>query len=158
MAFILSAQRHESDSAHNWERYQAYLQSVRDRFPKNAFHIATSEWWYSFDEPSAPHDSRLINFTLSDRMADSEADGQFCSIKIELQSAYSGRIILHYPRVERYQLSMPGNNSSGIHGDWRYDEFSLSDGGFLVHTIEWADGPDWVITASELLHEYLSYA
>jgi len=42
-----------------------------------------------------------------------------------------------------------------IHGDWRYDEFS-TDGtpGRFTHTIEWADGPTWRITANELIHEY----
>lgn len=154
---MLSAQRGAPDfSVQNWERYQAYLRSVRDRFPANAYQIATSEWWYSFDAPAAPHDGRLVNLTISDKWAESESEERFCSIAIDLQSAYSGRILLRYPKVERYQLTMPGYNASGIHGDWRFDEFSLSEDGFLVHTIEWADGPDWVITATELFHEHSS--
>ena len=45
--------------------------------------------------------------------------------RIELQSAYYGRIIFRYLKIEHYQLTMPGNTSSEIHGDWRYDEFLL---------------------------------
>ncbi|MFZ5570934.1 MAG: hypothetical protein ACOZF0_11045 [Thermodesulfobacteriota bacterium] len=151
MAFILSKQRHSDNSDQNWVQYMGYLNSVRDRFPKNAFKIATSEWWYSFDKPEAPHDSRLINFTMSDTI---EKNNQYCRITVELESAYSGRITLRYPIVEKYQLNMPGTNITRTHGDWRYDEFSLSDDGLIIHTIEWADGPDWIITASDIIHEY----
>ena len=46
-------------------------------------------------------------------------------------------------------------DESGIHGGWRYDEFTLSDEGLVIHTIEWGDGPVWTIKATDLLHEYM---
>ena len=52
MSYILSAQRDSPEySEENSKRYLQHLASLRDRFPKNAYEIATSEWWYSFDDP-----------------------------------------------------------------------------------------------------------
>jgi hypothetical protein len=63
MSFILSANRDRDsieEARKNWDDYQAHLEALRDRFPVSAFEIATSDWWYQFDLPGAPHDSRLI--------------------------------------------------------------------------------------------------
>lgn len=58
-----------------------------------------------------------------------------------------------YPRVFGYSLA----NLASAHGhyDWRYDEFRLSDGGNLIHEIEWAGPPGtgarWVIEADDVV-------
>jgi hypothetical protein len=41
------------------------------------------------------------------------------------------------------------------HGDWRYDEFRLSERGHLIHEIEWAYGVEcrafsWIIEADDI--------
>lgn len=157
MPFILSANRdHDSpeNSLKNWEDYQAHLTKNKASFPKSAFALATSAWWYCSDLPEAPHDSRLLAFRMGDYGASEWDNHQLPWIEIELQSAYSGRIRLRYPKVYRYELKM-GGESPGIHGDWRYDEFSLTDGGNLRHTIEWADGAVWTIEGSDLEHKHV---
>jgi hypothetical protein len=157
MSFILSANRdHDSleELRKNWEDYQSHLTAHKDKFPSSAFEIATSAWWYQFDLPEAPHDSRLVAFRMGDHGAPTWDNQQFSWIEIELHSAYSGTILLRYPKVYRYDMKMAAS-SKGIHGDWRYDEFALTDEGNLLHTIEWADGALWVIEASDLEHEHV---
>lgn len=157
MSFILAANRdHDSldEARKNWDVYQAHLEALKDSFPASAFEIATSSWWYQFDLPEAPHDSRLIAFRMGDHGAPTWDNQQFSWIEIELHSAYSGTIMLRYPIVYRYELRM-AESSQGIHGDWRYDEFTLTDEGNLLHTIEWADGALWVIEASDLEHRHM---
>ncbi|MEM1084922.1 MAG: hypothetical protein AAGI48_12495 [Verrucomicrobiota bacterium] len=156
MSFILSTNRDHGSQDKlrtDWDAYVAHLRALEDRFPKSAYAIATSSWWYQFDLPEAPHDSRLIAFRLGDYGAADWDNHKFSWIEIELQSAYSGRILLRYPKVYRYNLGMDGE-SQGIHGDWRYDEFSLTENGHLLHTIEWADGAVWRIEASDLEHKH----
>jgi hypothetical protein len=157
MSFILAANRdHDSveEARKNWERYQAHLEALKERFPSSAFEIATSTWWYQFDLPEAPHDSRLIAFRMGDHGASTWDNQKFSWIEIELHSALSGTILLRYPKVYRYDLGM-AEASQGIHGDWRYDEFTLTDEGNLLHMIEWADGAVWVIEASDLEHRHI---
>lgn len=157
MSFILAANRdHDSleEGRKNWEDYQVHLEALKERFPDSAFKIATSDWWYQFDLPEAPHDARLIAFRMGDHGAPSWDNPKFSWIEIELQSAYSGRILLRYPLVYRYEM-MVKEASRGIHGDWRYDEFTLTNEGHLLHTIEWADGAVWVIEASDLEHRHI---
>jgi hypothetical protein len=152
MSFILAAQRDSDEfTTVNWSEYQAHLLSLKPRFPKNAFRIATADWWYGFSTAKGPHDSRLISASI---LEESVKGRRKCALKISLRSAAGGTIFLSYPGVIRYQLEMPPETWPG-HGDWRYDEFTLSDDGYLVHTIEWADGPTWVITAGNLLYKFI---
>ncbi len=157
MSYILSANRdHDSfeNACENWENYQSYLRALKDKLATSAFEIATSSWWYQFDLPEAPHDSRLNAFRMGDHGAPAWDNQKYSWIEIELHSAYSGTILLRYSNVSWYELRM-SNESQGVHGDWRYDEFSLSAEGNLLHTIEWADGAVWVIEASDLKHQYI---
>lgn len=152
MSFILSAQRDAGDFAalrENWEKYMRSLEDARSLIPPNTYGIAISEWWYQHDRPEAPHDSWLQKLELSE--AKDEDGARYVTIRIELASAYHGTIVLVYSKVHAYSLVM-GERS---HGDWRYDEFS-NDGtaGRFTHTIEWADGPVWTITAGDLIHSF----
>ncbi len=158
MSFILAANRDNNnldEARKNWEEYQIHLEALKDRFPTSAYEIATSSWWYQFNLPEAPHDSRLIAFRMGDHGAPSWDNQQFSWIEIELHSAFTGTILLRYPKVYRYELKMT-ETSQGIHGDWRYDEFTLTDEGYLLHTIEWADGAVWLIEASDIEHRYIA--
>jgi hypothetical protein len=48
MAYILSAQRMSVQAlTANMAEYQAYLASVKNRFPKSPYELATSDWFYS---------------------------------------------------------------------------------------------------------------
>ena len=157
MSFILSANRNSENFDQlrkNWDDYQTHLKALQDKFPASAYEIATSSWWYQFDLPEAPHDSRLVAFRMGDYGAPTWDNQKGSWIEIELCSAYSGTILLRYPQVFNYDLKMAGD-SLGIHGDWRYDEFCLTDDGHLLHTIEWADGATWRIIASDLQHRHI---
>jgi hypothetical protein len=76
------------------------------------------------------------------------------AIQTQLLGAYHDcRIQLFYPRVFRYRLDAPAAEI-GL-GDWRYDEFTLSPTGRVIHEIEWAGFPgnpasSWIIEASDV--------
>jgi hypothetical protein len=63
MAFILSAERGD-DATAAFARYRAYLEQHRDRFPRNAYALATSDWYYDPHEHRCPHDAWLESATL----------------------------------------------------------------------------------------------
>ncbi|WP_338288142.1 hypothetical protein [Luteolibacter sp. LG18] len=153
MPFILSAQREDLPSfLENWKNYRASLEAAQGLFPRNAYEIAISDWWYDPNRPEGPHDAWLQKLEVGE--AKDEDGVRHVMIRIELASAHHGTIVLVYPKVYSYCLAM-GEAWRDIHGDWRFDEFS-HDGtaGRFTHTIEWADGPVWTITASDLIHSF----
>ncbi|HET7463563.1 MAG TPA: hypothetical protein VFJ82_20080 [Longimicrobium sp.] len=65
MAFILSAQR-DGASGGWYERYMEYLAENRGRFPPGAYALATSTWYFGFNDPRGPHDAWLEEVTISE--------------------------------------------------------------------------------------------
>ncbi len=130
MAFILSANRKDpKESAEAFREYQLYLASVERQFPPSAFKLATSDWYFG-GGPKSPHDGWLES------------------------------IQLHYARVFNYSLSASFHTEPGAeisHGDWLWDEFTLSDKGNVVHEIEWQHGV-WKIEADDVLYRWTEVA
>ena len=136
MAFILSEDRigSVSELKNAFERYQTYLSVNRERFPVGAFELASSEWYFSFDDPRAPHDAWLHELSISE----SQGEGGVGSviIRIKLLNAQQDRFLqFSYSNVSGYELGLASQSG---HRDWRYDEFRLTDGGQVLHEIEWA--------------------
>ena len=155
--FILGGERDE-DVVAAFARYSAYLKANESRFPPSAYSLATSDWYYGFEDHRAPHDSWLESASILEPSSGARSEKRSSSLTIRLLGAYhDGFIEFHYPEVFGYQLSA-GGLSQG-HGDWRYDEFRLDAKGRLVHEIEWAAfGVDsrWVIVANDVLHKWSS--
>lgn len=131
------------------------MESVRSRFPASALALATSDWYFGFADPRAPHDAHLQSITVSE--AQSEAPDAFpvVTIRIRLLSAQGGIIEFLYPQVFRYNLVCSGSHS--FHSDWRYDEFRLSDDDYVIHEIEWwhaGESGRWLIESSDVQHQW----
>ena len=155
MAFILAKQR-EVDCRAAFARYEAYLAEQKARFPKKAYALATSNWYFSFDDQRAPHDARLRSVTLTDAEP-AEKDGLLqSSIRVSLFGAQSDVVIeFTYSGVIAYSLS--ASMVLQGHCDWRYDEFRLSATGNLIHQIEWwgaSQTANWTIEASDVEHTW----
>jgi hypothetical protein len=57
MVFILSADGRDEDVVGAFRRYQDYLQSLKDGFPPSAYALATSDWYFNFNDHRCPHGS-----------------------------------------------------------------------------------------------------
>jgi hypothetical protein len=154
MTYILAAQRDGSpaEMIANFERYQAFLEGSRSRFPPGAHALATSDWYYNFEDHRCPHDAWLEEATIRESAVGEARAQRTVALEIRLLSAYhDGHISFRYPQVFAYRLD--ASNSGQGHRDWRYDEFRLSDTGHVIHEIEWA-GPGatsrWLIEASDV--------
>jgi hypothetical protein len=67
---------------------------------------------------------------------------------------HDGHIEIRYPQVFAYSPSF--DRAEGGHGDWRYDEFRLSDEGRLIHEIEWRwQHGSWLIVASDIEFQWI---
>jgi|SRR5690606_12244825 len=153
MAFILAAERDPSDDVVGLFRaYEEYLKTNRARFPESAYALATSEWYFNFQDSRCPHDAWLEELRIEEPADGARQEVRHVAIRVRLLGAYhDGYIELCYPRVFRYNLSL-GNGQTG-HQDWRYDEFRVAETGHLIHEIEWCGMEDvgrWIIEASDV--------
>jgi len=156
MAFILSAQSKTidfDDIRERWRAYQDYLQANREAFPKNAFTLATSDWYYNPEDHGAPHDAWLESISIQESASGERNEIRQTSLRIKLLGAYQDCYLeFFYPVVYGYSLAT--TNVRDGHADWQADEFRLSDSGNLIHEIEWAafKGVEarWIIEASDV--------
>jgi hypothetical protein len=122
--------------------------------------LATSDWYFSFADHRCPHDAWLESATFSEPASGEQHEQRSVSLRIRLLGAcHDGHIELFYPQVFRYSLACA--DASRGHGDWRYDEFRLSEHGHLLHEIEWwsPDAPaHWLIEASDVELRWLPLA
>jgi hypothetical protein len=151
MAFILSSDD-GNEATSGYQRYLEYLSTVKNKFPSSAYQLATSDWYFNFNDHRCPHDAWLESFTLSESSTGKRSEVRTLSLKVRLLGAYhDGHIELHYPKVLSYELNI--EHGKGGHRDWRYDELRLSENGNLVHEIEWCGFEEtgtWVIEASDV--------
>ena len=159
MVFILAAERHPSGDAPAaaFRAYDEYLAANRDRFPRSAYALATSGWYYDPRDRRCPHDAWLEELRVEEPASGERRERRTVALRVRLLGAYhDGHIDLYYPRVFRYQLDL--EDGEWGHRDWRYDEFRLTEGGRLLHEIEWW-GPDrtgrWLIEASDVEFTWL---
>jgi hypothetical protein len=137
-----------------FERYETYLAANRSAFPPHAYELATSDWFYNHADHRCPHDAWLESLQILEKPG-TQPRQRSCSIELRLLSAYhDGHIEIIYPTVYAYSLQEL-SQSAKSHGDWRYDEFRISDRGHLVHEIEWAYGTQckafvWTIEADDI--------
>ncbi len=158
MAYFLSNERNE-DVVGSYRRYQQYLREHKDRFPAGAFALATADWWYEPSDHRCPHDAWLEHLSIFEPARGERNEDRSTRIEIRLLGAYhDGYIELSYPHVYGYQMQSP-SCERGL-GDWRYDEFTLSPKGHIIHEIEWAGfgedkGSRWIIEASDITFEWM---
>jgi hypothetical protein len=152
MTFILTADDRDGGATSAFDRYRRYLQASKDRFPKGAYGLATSEWYYDPKDHRSPHDARLEQFDLNEISATGPGQERSLSLTVKLLGAYhDGYIELRYPRVRSYSFALERGDRG--HRDWRYDEFRVSERDELIHEIEWwAAGKvgHWMVEASDL--------
>jgi hypothetical protein len=148
MAFYLAKER-DADIAGSYRRYQDYLRQNKHRFPTGAFALATAIWWQLPKDRRCPHDCPLENLTITEVRGNEEQ--KVTAIRVRLLKYPNTIIELFYPRVFRYTLQTPASKLGLRY--WRYDEFTLSRAGHVIHEIEWSgsyNGARWIIEASDI--------
>ena len=156
MSYILADQR-DRDVVTAFAAYREYLLERRSRFPPAAYALAASEWYFDFSDHRCPHDGWLESVTIGEPSMGGRHEQRTSTLTIRLLGAYhDGYIEFSYPDVHDYDLR--GAHVGQGHGDWRYDEFRLSDSGRVIHEIEWASfgqNNHWLIEASDIFHRWI---
>ncbi|MEM7430926.1 MAG: hypothetical protein AAF351_03185 [Pseudomonadota bacterium] len=136
--------------------------SVGDKFPPNAFKLATSEWYFDFSNHRCPHDGWLNSVTIfEDATGDREAERRVGIETVLLGPYHDLLLTFRYQNVSNYSISGCDLDRSGGHYNWRYDEFRLSEEGLLVHEIEWAsilEHGRWLIECEDVAYTDSHYS
>jgi hypothetical protein len=147
--FILSDSRISAEAcAASFRRYDAYLAEMKSLFPPSAYALATSDWYFDFQDHRCPHDAWLEEATLTEPASGERNEIRTTALTTRLLGAYhDGHIEFIYSHVFRYECR---TESTHGHGDWLWDEFRLSSSGQLLHEIEWSAGGRWLIEAADV--------
>lgn len=146
---------------YNTEKYFPYLDLVKERMPKDAYHFAKADWHYDPTDHRCPHDSWLESISITEISSGERHEiRNNIEIKILLLGSYhDGFIELIYKNVFNYILEKPAKinskDSKNIgHGDWLTDELTLSDDGHVIHEIQFVVGK-WIIESANVMYRWL---
>jgi hypothetical protein len=159
MSFILSENRQDCrEMTAAFIKYRDYISALRGRISKSAFDLASSEWYYDPSDHRCPHDSWLESLELLEHYGAESKEPRHLKLIVRLLGAYhDGHICLFYDDVKSYSFGFSGAASRNAlnrgNGDWLYDEFRLSQNGFLLHEIEW-ENSRWLIEATDVSLEW----
>ena len=154
MTFILANDR-DQDVTSAFANYRKYLDTHKDKFPKSAYELASSEWWYDFNNHKCPHDAWLERVLIIEPSEGERNEDRATEVKVMLLSAYQdGYIELSYKNA--VSIKIDSHDVKRGHRDWRYDEFRYTQSELFVHEIEWSGyekTANWKIEAEDI--EYI---
>ncbi|MDH3594597.1 MAG: hypothetical protein OEM93_07060 [Rhodospirillales bacterium] len=157
MSFILAGER-DDDVVAAFQNYRQYIEGLKDWFPRGAYELAVSDWYFDFTDHKCPHDAWLEELSIIENSKGERNEIRTSSIRIRLLGAYhDGFIEFHYSKV--FQCDLRGHRIDRGHRDWRYDEFRLSESGHLLHEIEWdgfGETGRWLIEADDVEYRWLT--
>lgn len=152
MTYILAPERDENPKA-AFQAYGDYLRQNEARFPPSALALVTSDWYLGSTDHRAPHDAKLQSASFEEGCAADDQETPTLALKVRLLSAYQDlQLEFRYPRLYCYTLG--GASVAGGHGDWRYDEFRVTESGHLLHEIQWWSSRElatWLIEADDVI-------
>jgi hypothetical protein len=129
-----------------YDRYLVFLSTIEHRLPAAAREFALASWHYDFADHRAPHDAWIESVEIAEIGAGNRHRHRHTNIRLRLLGAYhDGHIELEYSNVNAYRL---GSKFSS-HGDWGYDEVTISDRDVVVHAIE-LGGEIWSIECADI--------
>jgi hypothetical protein len=146
--------------------YKEFLESIKEKLPYRVYEFATADWHFDPMDPKCPHDSWLVSFEISEDSKQEDLQQRTNRIDLKLLGAYhDGNIYLRYYGVINYKLERNSFSDDPWlhrlykkgHGDWLIDEFSISDGGLVVHNIEFSNGVDWEIEFADFSFEWIPF-
>jgi len=157
MTFVLSNDGRDEDVVTAFKKYRSYIESNKNDLPSLVYDLVMSDWFYNFHDHKCPHDAWLENILILEPSEGARNEIRKTDIIVKLLSAYhDGFIEIKYKNVSSFNID--ASNVKNGHGNWRYDEFRLSETGFLLHEIEWSghdDPSSWVIEAENIEYTWL---
>lgn len=173
MAFILMKDR-PNDSLEEfkiaYKAYNEYLESIKDKVPKEAYEFATATTKqsnpYIQANPIGPrsrldlHDAWLESMTMSEPSHGDRSQYRSIDITLKLLGPYhDGHIEIVYKNVKSYSMiaTLISWEAGEGHGDWMYDEIRLSEQGNVLHEIEWSRGSDWLIEFKDFAYQWIPF-
>jgi hypothetical protein len=148
------------ESAALFERYFEYLDSVKERMPREAYSFAAADWHYDHNDSRCPHDAWVEELVLAEPSSGMRSEIRDLEIRVRLLGAWhDGHIELTYAKVQSYLLETPRKLEYPMrpgkgHEDWMIDEVRLSESGHVIHEVEFSRGSHWSIESEDLIYRW----
>ncbi|MDB6028954.1 MAG: hypothetical protein JWM68_5177 [Verrucomicrobiales bacterium] len=133
MEYIINSQKEGID----FERYAAYLDSIRNRLPAHVGAFASDSRHFDLSSHSSLHDAWLESLTVSEAATGQRSEIRRLEIHLCLLGPFHDRRIhLRYSGVTRYRFDLSAQEGEQVaQGDLFTHEIRVNDAGALIHEI-----------------------
>jgi len=148
-----------SERGIDFDAYEAYLATVRDRLPPHVAAFAADVRHFALNAPETLHDAWLMGLAVREPAEGMRHEHRTTEIDVRLLGPFHDREhVLQYTGVRRYELV--GAGVARGHGDLYTHEVRLaSDGVGLIHEYAFHSGPEndshLLIECADFTHEVL---
>lgn len=144
-----------------FNEYFQYLESIKDKLPKNVVDFAMAPWHYDPSDYKCPHDAWVESLKIAEVSFGERRRNRNIEIHLQLLGAYhDGFIDLIYKGVKGYTLTLPEEDNSGLntwHGDWMSDEIRLTEDGNVIHEVEFQVDGRWKIFFTDIEYKWTPF-
>lgn len=153
MRYILNDQ---SDSI-DFDRYLAYLDTVRSRIPQPVFAFASNPQHFDLRSPDSLHDAWLEEVVVREIATGERREVRRAQIEMTLLGQFHDRRIhLLYEAVESYRWEMPASGAPRYehtaHGDLYTHEICVAANGRLTHEILFERNSTFFVECGSIKH------
>ena len=139
-------------------RYENYLESIRDRLPAAAVEFAEPARQQGQNDR---HDAWVEHILIFEPTQGKRRQRRRIDIEIRLLGPlHDGYFVLRYSNVVSYRIDQPNHSEDRHyrrwvgHGDWLIDDIGLSSDGFMVHEAMFRWGGKLYIECEDFAYEW----
>jgi hypothetical protein len=145
-----------SERVIDFEAYNLYLDTIRDRLPPHVAAFAANERHFSLDAPETLHDAWLMELAVREPATGERQQHRATEIEVRLLGPFHDRVhVLLYTGVRHYEVV--GRSVADGHSDLYTHEVRLaSDGLGLIHEYLFVTESRLLIECADFTHEMLA--
>jgi hypothetical protein len=84
MEFLSTASESLEEGADRFEKYYEYLESVKERMPREAYSFVAADWHYNHNDPRSPHDAWVETLVVAEVASGPKAEIRDLEIRVRL--------------------------------------------------------------------------
>jgi hypothetical protein len=135
-----------------WRQYIRYLDDHKVQIPDNIINMVKDDWYFNARDHRCPKDAWVIETRLSNGYNPETRQKESAEYVIRLLGAYHD-LHIEYRYKDVFSVDVQGTGgdlTSKRYDDWKIDEFTVADEGYIKHSIYFGSGKMWTIVFKQL--------
>lgn len=127
--------------------YRKYINDIENKLPLTVVNLVKSDWYFNARDSRCPKDGWVVKQLIKNDYSVVKREKLPSEFELELLGSYHD-CLLNFTYKSVLKLEVQGCAGSLMDKDydpWRIDEFSIDEGGNLIHEICFLSGVVWRI-------------